>query len=328
MKTSIFQLFRFILVPLFVIYGFGTEGALIGTTLTLVLATIVLGGLLLKKHSNLFRGPVKDIHRRRLLKFISYTTVYMVSAAVYFMIDALMIGALLPIEYSGYYRAAITIVSAFIGIISIYQVVFPVFSQQKGSDLRRTLRESFRYVSIITFPIPFVLMLFGEQAIRILYTADYLPAALPLAILSILVIETIGNELFTTVLVSQERPDIPAFIMIFSMFVNIVLNYIMILNYGIVGAAIATVVSRYMNTIILGISLRKTLGITPSLSSIAKPLSASILMFVLLYVLPSPQNIFIGIGEIFLGLFVYLALMFVIKGVSRKDFSIILSVFR
>ncbi|MBN2101774.1 MAG: flippase [Candidatus Aenigmarchaeota archaeon] len=328
LKTVFFQVFRFIFVPLLVIFGFGAEGALAGTVLTLVLVTFILAFLLFRKHLYLFRGPVKSIPRRKLFTFISYTTVYMVSAALYFSIDTLMIGALLPIEDAGYYRAAITIVSAFIGVVSIYQVVFPLFSQQTGDNLRRTLRESFRYISILSFPLPFILALFGEQAIKVLYTPEYIPAALPLAILSLLVIETIGSDLFTTLLVSQEKPQIPAYIMIFSMSLNCILNYVFIINFGILGAAFATVVSRYANTLLLGISLKRALNITPAFSSIAKPLFSSLIMFAFLWMLPAPHEIIIGIGEIIAGVLVYLTVMFAIKGISKKDFDIVLSVFK
>ena len=86
-----------------------------------------------------------------------------------------------------------------------------------------------------------------------------------------------------------------------------------------VGAAVATVVSRYFNFISLGIMSKRILDIVPASSSIYKPLVSSLAMVAFLYFMPGPDTVLIGVGEILIAGVVYLSILILLRGIGRED---------
>ena len=89
------------------------------------------------------------------------------------------------------------------------------------------------------------------------------------------------------------------------------------------GAAIATVISRYLYLISLSIFAKKKLSIEFKLSYLTKPLLASLVMFFILFIFNNyieDMNIILGIFEVILGIIIYFTVMFLIKGVTKEEF--------
>lgn len=118
---------------------------------------------------------------------------------------------------------------------------------------------------------------------------------------------------------AKEKPEYPARLIIISSVLNVILNYFLILRFGIMGAAIATVISRYFNFIVLGILSKKVLGISPDLDSTYKPLFSSLVMLGFLYFIPHPTTILAGIGGIIIAAIIYISVMFLIRGIEKED---------
>ena len=118
---------------------------------------------------------------------------------------------------------------------------------------------------------------------------------------------------------AKEKPEYGTVISVVSMTINIMLNYILISKYGMVGAAIATTISKFFNITARGIVATRVFGICLDLDSIYKPFTSSLLMFLFLYSLPRPDSLFLGIFELFGAFVFYLLVMFLIKGVKLED---------
>ena len=177
-----------------------------------------------------------------------------------------------------------------------------------------------KYISIIAFPAAFGLFWFALPIITIIFGPEYTAAAVILSILSFLIIDTALGGLYSPLFTSKERPDYPAKVMIVSLSLNIILNLLLIVNFGIVGIAIATVVSRYFNTIVLAVLMKKKMNIYPDFSSIVKPLMASLIMVGFMIIIPQPNNISILILSIISSAAVYFITMALIKGITLKDY--------
>lgn len=317
-RSSIYEGLRLILIPLFVILGYSVGGALAGLCLSILGAFLVLFYFLAKKHTFLLKGEVKRIDRKRILRFLSFLTIGSISGVVFVYVDSIMLGILMAAEYVGFYRASYSIVIAIVGLASIAGVLFPVFTQLEGDDLNNAFQKVFKYSTILSFPFAFGLVFIAEPLVKVIYGAEYLPAVYPLYVLSFLIITSM-TDFFSIIFTTKEKPEYPTMVTIVSMTLNVILNYFLILRFGMIGAAVATVVSTYFNFFSIGILSKRVLGIFPELSSIYKPLFSSLIMVAFLYFIPRPTTILIGVLEILVAGVVYLFVLTLTKGIGKKD---------
>ena len=322
----IYEGMRLILVPLLIFLGFSVFGAIIGISLSVIGALLILFYFLVKNYYFLFKGEIVKIERRRILRFLSYLTIGSISGIFFAYIDSIMLGIFLPAEFVGFYRAAYNIVFAVAGLISIAGVLFPVFTQLDSLELENAFKKVFKYSTMLAFPCALGLAFIARPLVELVYGSEYLSAVLPMYILSFLII-TSPIDFFATLFNAKEKPEYPAKLIIISSTLNIILNYVLILQIGMVGAAIATVISRYFNIISLGVLSKKVFNISPSLDLIYKPLFSSLAMLLFLYLVPIPTNLLIGIGEIIAAGIVYFVVLFLIRGVGKEDRDYLRTIF-
>jgi len=304
-----------LVIPLALIFF---NGIFVGLALASTLTFILMFSLFRRRYSHLFKGAAKKIETERVLRFMGFVSIGAISGVVFSYVDMIMLGIFLPAEYAGYYKAATNIVFGIVGLTGIAGVLFPVFTQLEGESLEDAFKKVFRYASILSFPFAVSLAYFSPQIVSVIYGVDYLPASLPLSILSPLIIFNATN-FFGVLFGAKEKPEYSTAISIASMAMNVLLNYILILKFGMIGAAIATTTSRFFDIIAAGVIAKKIFGVSPHASSIYKPAFASIAMFLLLKTLPNPETLFSGLFELCLAIALYFAVLFLIKGIEFED---------
>lgn len=312
----IYESLRFLLaIPLALIFF---NGIFIGLVLASLITFFAVFLIFKKTYSYILTGKSKKIDVRRVLRFMGFVSIGNFSVIVFSYIDIIMLGIFLPAEYVGYYKAATNIILGIAGLTGLTQVLFPVFTQLEGGRLEDAFTKVFRYACILSFPFTISLAYFSQQIVGIIYGVNYLPAALPLFILSPIIIFNATN-FFGVLFGAKEKPEYETVVSITSMTINVVLNYILILKCGMVGAAIATTISRFFNIAARGIIAMKVFGIHPDVDSIYKPCLSSILMFLFFYMLPRPDTLFLGIFELLGGFIIYFLILFLIKGIRSED---------
>ena len=318
-RHLIYEGSRLVIVPLFILLGFSVYGALAGLILSVVLAVIVLAWFFLRNYSFLLRGKaMKNDRKRKVLRFLGYLTLGSISGIFFAYVDSIMLGMFMPTEYVGFYRAGYNIVFAFVGLTSIAAVLFPVFAQLERDELEDAFRKVFKYTSIIAFPCAFGLIFSAEPLIKSVYGIEYMPAILPTCILSLLIVIT-PMDFFGTLFNAKDKPEYPAKLLIYSSIINIALNYVFILKFGVAGAAAATVISRYINAICLGLLSKKFLNIFPRLDAIYKPILSSAVMCLFLYLLPAPSTLLASAGMVAITSIIYLLTLYLVKGIEMED---------
>ena len=128
-----------------------------------------------------------------------------------------------------------------------------------------------------------------------------------------------ATNFFGVLFGAKEKPQYGTAVTIVSAIMNVVLNYFLIQIYGIAGAAIATTLSRFFNIVVQGHLCSKVLNIRPDIFSIFKPLFASLVMVIFIYLIPQPKTIFHGLVEIVFAFLIYFAVIFTAKGLNRDD---------
>lgn len=325
LRQITYELSRWIFIlPLSIL--FLAFGVMTGYSLAFLTAGISLLVILLKKYKNLVFGRAERIDEK-VISFIGFTTIAGISGTIYAYIDCIMIGWLLTPTDVGYYKAAFTIVFAVIGFLTMADVLLPVFTQLERGDLNKAVSRIVRYTSAIAFPAALGLAFLSKDIINVVYGVDYLEASYPFFILSFVLIPASFNYLFT-IFSAKEVPKYSAYIVSISMLLNIVLNYILIQLMGIVGAALATLISRVF-AIALGMYfLYKVFSLNISIDAYIKPSICSPLMLFLLMLLPAPKSLIVGVIDVLVAIIFYFTLLFSLKGLSMEDFKYFANLFR
>lgn len=310
----------------------------VGTISGLIIATIFALAFLCfsvyKTQDFLYKTPAKleKSEKSKMLKFMFYLTFGSITAAFFSYIDIVMLGIFVESEFIGYYRAASSMAFAIAALISMANVLLPVFVQLEGKKLERVFNKVFRYLALISFPCTFGLILIAKPFINIIFGSNYIQAAIPLYILSFLIIETAMTGIVSWLFAAKEKPEITTKLLIISTIMNICLNYILIVSligygqiYAVLGAAIATFISRYFNLILLIKNTKSKLNLKINLKNLSKPLIASLVMLVSLAIFQQATKLAWpkSIVEIIFGAFVYLAVIILIKGITKDDLKLL-----
>lgn len=318
MKNSIFELSRIIAIPFFIFLIQGVYGALIGTVVSAIITLFIIIYSIFHYFSHLYIGPTTVVKFKDLSRYLSYLTLGSISGVVFVYVDSIMLGILLPVEYVGFYRAAYNVVFAIIGMVSIVNVLLPLFTQLEGRELENAFEKLFRYSSVLGVPSAFGLVLLGEPIIKMVYGVEYLHALAPLYILSLLVISA-PLDFFGTLFNAKGKPEYFAKLVIISFTLNVILNYYLINIYGIVGAAVATVASSIFKTIALGLLSKRIFDIFPKFDVVYRSLLSSMVMALFLYITPMPTGILSMVGTIMAAAVIYFIMIFLIKGLREED---------
>ncbi|HIE36411.1 MAG TPA: polysaccharide biosynthesis protein, partial [Candidatus Omnitrophica bacterium] len=313
-------------------------GVFIILSISLLLALIFLFMIIIKKYKFLIKGKQEPVETKRLLVFSSFVFLSSLSAIIFANIDKLMLGYFIQAEFVGYYTAIFSIISGLLGLFSLSIVVFPVFTQIHGKRLKRAFKKTFHYLAILIFPITIGLAYLFIPIIRILYSGAYTPPehnftlTITSVFLSFLFLEGIITSLYIYLFNAREKPKIPAITMIITTILNVLFNYLLISyliqfrpGYGLIGASLATFVSRYIylgSLLILG---KNKLNVAPNKNSIIKPLISSIIMLTFLFIFDYlvPLNIFYGIIMVVSAVLIYILIMFLIRGIKKEDFELL-----
>ena len=310
----------------FVVLAFASFIALLFTFLTIN-----------KRFPFLIKGRKEKVERKRLLVFSGFLALGTLGMLIFGNIDKLMLGYFLEAKFIGYYNAILTLVSGVLGLTGFANVVFPVFTQLHGKRLKRAFKKTFYTIAIIAFPAAIGLAYIALPALQIFYGQAYVPAEYRTALLltsvflALLVLESLLSNVFVMLFNAKEKPKIPAFTTLAVSILNIILNLILITSlvkikpsYGLIGAAAATFMSRYTRFGILASLSRKKLK-TSFEKSIFKPFLATLVMLAFLFIFDYfvDLNIFTGIVMILLAACIYFFVMFLIRGITKKDFKLV-----
>lgn len=278
--------------------------------------------------------PTEKINKNRLRKFIGYSTIASISGVFFSYIDVIMLGMFLAPEYIGYYRTAFSLVLGLTSFVAFPNVILlSIFTKINKLERGKVMNKVFYYAVILAIPISFGLLVLGKYLIALLYGHSYLPAYLPLAFLSFLIIPIVGVGIILPIFSAKEKPQIFAKLIIIVSIFNIILNLILIKSLSLIsplwamtGAGIATLASWVLYFGLAIYFAKKNLHSTLSFKPVIKPLIASVMMFVFLLITKSfinDMNNLSGILIVILGILSYFIFMLLMNGIKKEDLNLI-----
>lgn len=234
----------------FVVAGFGAVGVLLGYVVGNALASAVGAVVLYRDHYMQFDGTAKAEEGlyRRLLSYSIPLTVTKGANALDKRVDTILVGTLLNPTAVGFYVIAKQISDVLSAPAASFGfTVSPAYNEQKASDQQaraaRLYQHALRYVLIFYIPACAGLVLVATPTVEFVFGRDYLPAVPVVQVFAGFVLVNAVNKITNDGLDYLGRARSRAYIQTGTAVGNFLLNLALIPTIGVVGAAVATVVT-------------------------------------------------------------------------------------
>lgn len=275
------QLVFVILGAVFLLAGWGITG-LILASLCNVLISAVLAWYLIRRYWGGLQWHLQPKLWPRLL--IAALPFGLIGFALNWSqkIDTVILSLFWPDQVIGWYNAAYSLILGMIIISNSFNIaLYPTMSKETAIDylaLGRMYKRILKYLLIASLPLAVGFSVLSRPIILNLYGAPFAPAVLPLAILAwVLPLIFVSEFLrYTTLVVGQENKA--ALAMLLASLSNIILNFLFIPGYGLLAAAITTVLTEALLVTIYLWQLRAEISLLLLGSVFWKPALASSLM--------------------------------------------------
>jgi len=227
-------------------YLFKVYGIIAGRYIALIIA-ILIGFKFLRKEVAALKDTYLPIKKEKI-EFLKYSIVVTLTnsiSQILFLLDIFLIGIIIKEEaVVASYRTATLIPFALTFIPkSVMTFAYPYFAQnmKNKNKIKRYFLEMQRYLVILNLAISLILIIFAPLIIKILFGSQYLDSVISFRILSLGYFFAGSFRIPAgNVLASIRKVKINLYNSIASGILNILLDIVLIIKYGSVGAAIAT----------------------------------------------------------------------------------------
>lgn len=259
-------------------------------------------------------------------------------------IDKIMIGYFWTKVEVGYYFTVQQVLEIITVLaLAVEAVLFPTLSEfhslKNLKGIKNKTLQAERYISMIIVPVAVVIIVLVKPVINIMLSGSFLPAAAVLITLTLYAYLISMMIPFSSLIGGVDRPSIAAKISIIVCLVNILLNYLFIPENGLLsyigingptGAAVATVISGVIGFIGLRLAARKLTKIKILQSHTPRHIIAGIIMGGILFYLSGfvyDFRFYYLVAFAFLGLGIYLFLLFLLREFKKEDFKFFVGLF-
>lgn len=237
---------------------------------------------------------------------------------IYFRIDILMLQAIRgPVEV-GCYEAGYRVLEGILMVPwALSTVLLPVFSRQLsfgGTPAPKDLVEScLKYLTYAGVLIAAYVASFAQDIIRWLYPMPaFQPAIGGLQVLSLAIIAVFISGVTSTLINAGRSPQINVWIAAAMVVENIGLNLLWIPRWGLVGAALATIVTEFSGIVMNTLYIRAAFFTVSYHRAVFCSILAAAAMMGSIALLRSPAFLPVHLGA-------YLCVLGLVGGISRQD---------
>jgi O-antigen/teichoic acid export membrane protein len=290
------------------------------------------------------RYPTKRYNKDLAKSYLVFALPVMllsVASVITLNVDKVMLGYFWSFKEVGYYFSVQRITILLLAIpMAVGTVLFPTISEYHARNnvagIKEVTHSAERYISMVAIPLITFVIIFPEPIINIVLSSAFLPAASTLAMLAVYVFILSLTRPYSSLIIGINRPDIAAKMGVGMCIVNVGLNYLFIPEWGLlsplgiygpVGAATATVMSQLVGFIGLRVAARRLTGIKVMQTNTPRHIVAGVVMGIGLFYLNSLIPLvrwYHLIGFAFVGVAVYVGVLFVIREFKKRDLKFFL----
>lgn len=197
---------------------------------------------------------------KKLLSVGRYYILSQMMVVIFAQTDKIMLKHMMDSEAVGYYAAAVTCANmfgfVFTAIIDSARPVIIEAKQRSSAVFERMMTMLYSVVFYLAFAVGIVITLFAPLIIRILYGVEYNAAVAPLR----LIVWYIAFSMFGAVrniwILAEEKQKYLWRINICGAIANVILNAMIIPVWGIMGAALASLVTQFFTNVVVGFLIK------------------------------------------------------------------------
>lgn len=222
--------------------------------------------LILSLISVLYFSPrkliIKKSYSYKALFALSFPMLF--SAAFIFIsnwTDVFMLGAMVSKAEVGIYNASYKVATLALVIINAINAVLApkiatYYSQDNITGIKREVQKATKIITYLSVPIIVLIIIFRKQFLAI-FGAEFVQGEYALIIIAVgLLFNAMSGSVGQILNMTKHQNQLKNFTIV-SVVVNVVLNYILIKNIGIIGAAVASLVSNVTLNILCIIFIKK-----------------------------------------------------------------------
>jgi len=315
-------------------FQLGVTGVALAYLIGIPILLIAWLGITWKRHPQVLTEKPK-IERPLAKKMLSFALPVFLSgmaATILGYTDTVMLGIMHGPTEVGLYQAAqpltamISYFPAALGIV-LLPMVSEIWARGEKEILSKAIHSILKFSTIIIVLPVCILIAFPDIALRTVFGAEYVLAAATLQILTAVLIISSLFLILQCVAAGVGKPMITTKAIGVMALLNVILNLILIPQYGITGAAIATLISQFVGLLILLYLTGKFVKFTVPVSSILKTIDAGLLALLFIIGLKSLivldpwwlRAIVVAVPSLLL----YVGLVLIMRAVSRGDLDLL-----
>lgn len=176
--------------------------------------------------------------------------------------DILLLGKMVDETTVGYYSAATALCNAWPFVLTaIIDSANPLIMElhpQNKEMFKIRIKQLYAIVFYISVAVALFIIFLSHSAISIIYGSEYLNAVMPMRIYAFSTVFSYIGVARAAWIQCESKTKYETIISLFGAVTNIVLNYILIKNYQIVGAAIAAVLTQFLTNFIFLFVMKDT----------------------------------------------------------------------
>jgi O-antigen/teichoic acid export membrane protein len=319
---------KIILTLIFLYIGLAVYGAALAYTCALFICALLALYFLEWRIFPIFRSKTKSINETK--KLFKYSWPMLFSDFLFLIVlwtDTFMLGYFKTIADVGIYNAASpTAQLMFVVPSAIASMFFPVLSglyaKKEMSDFKVTYKVINKWIYAINIMVAILFVVFARQILNILFGSEYAIGAIAFIILTVGYFLSSLSWTAKTVLIVMKETKFILFLSLLGAGLNIILNFFLIPDYSLAGAAIASAISFIVVTIATIIYTYKVSKINPFDFTYLKVLLSALVAGVAMWFLQG----WVGLGGILslvvgssLFVAIYLGMLLITKSFEEKD---------
>jgi len=167
--------------------------------------------------------------------------------SIFWRIDAIMLSKMTSDEIVGNYGAAFKIFHvALLALRSFFLAFFPMLSllyTERRSDFQKACRKAIRYLIMLSLPLSLFFSVLAPRMMTLVWGPEFSDSIIVLQVIIWSLIPFAITEVFGNALVASKNQVVHLILNAITLLIKFILNYFLILKYGIYGPAIATLIS-------------------------------------------------------------------------------------
>jgi len=332
-KYSIFLISQTVgevaLIAYLVLSGFGLLGAIISLLFARAL-TSVIGFLWIKSDIKISKPSFPAVK-----SYLSFGLPLLPAALCHWLInlgDRYVIGYFMGASAVGIYSASYGVGALLVFFYAplpatLLPAIVKSYENNKIPEVKTYLKYSLRFFLMFAIPSFFGLSVLSKSLLTTLATSDFVEAYMVVSIVALATLLFYCSSINTNILNLFKETKKVAIIFGASALINVIMNIALVPRIGIMGAAIATLVTFMVHLFVISKISFKRLSYGMDFKFIGKSIIASITMAFAVWKLNpyGAVNILISIG---IAAAIYFGILILLKGFTREEFRFLRGLFK